>query len=158
MSTSATHDPEFAERPWMQGAEAPEPGGGPSARTAEGSRNHGWAALAHGSALLAWAFLGISPLVVVPLLVWQVVARREDDRHLAESCVEALNFQVNLTLLVLALSVTVVGLPLVPVVVAVGLVLSLVGTIRAAQGQVHRYPFIKRPVRLEAHAGEPPLA
>jgi uncharacterized Tic20 family protein len=157
MTTSAARDPEFADRPWMQGAEPPTAG---EARTRAGStaesRRRNWAALAHGSGLLALLGGSIPLLVVAPLLIWQVVARRDEDAELAESCVEALNFQVNLAVLAFGLAVVLVGLPLVPLVLVAGFVLSLVGMIRAFQGQPFRYPFIRRPIRLDAPGGGPP--
>jgi len=152
---ATTADDDFADRPWMEGADAPEQESGPAPIARP--RNRGWAALAHGSALLAWLFAGVSPLVLVPLLIWQVVARKEQDEELAQASVEALNFQVNLALLVLGLSIVVVGLPLVPLALLVGLVLSLVATVQAAQGRPFRYPLIKRPIRVDAPGGQPPI-
>ncbi len=141
MTAAADPSSEFVDRPWMEGAEAPSP---PPRPTAAIVSNRGLRVLAHGSAVVSWLFFGYSPAIVVPLLIWQMKARKTGDTELARTAVEALNFQINVTLLSLVLSVTLIGIPLLPVVVLLGLVLTTMASVQVYRGKDYRYPWIHR--------------
>lgn len=120
----------------------PAPDPTPSADT----RNLG--AVAHLS-----AFVGLAgvPSFIGPLVVW--LLHRERDPWVAEQAREALNF--NLSVLIyaggaLALTILTIGLGLLVVVpaalvAAVGwLVVTVLAAIRAADGEIYRYPLTLR--------------
>ena len=121
------------------------------ARPAQESRY--WAIGAHLSAL-AGGFLGGLPAFLGPLVVWLV--RKDVDPYAAAHGRAALNF--NLSVLVYAAALVVLtlvtfgvgALLTVPAGIALGLgwlVLSIVGTVKAANDQVYRYPLTIRFVR-----------
>ena len=141
MTVTADPSSEFVDRPWMEGAEAPPPPPRPAAALVS---NRGLRVLAHGSAVVSWLFLGYSPAIVVPLLIWQMKARKTGDAELARTAIEALNFQINVTLLSLVLSVTLIGIPLLPLVVVLGLVLTTIASVQVYRGKDYRYPWIHR--------------
>ena len=98
-----------------------------------------WGILAH-----AGGFAGLAvPFgnVVAPLVVWLV--KRDESRFVDENGIRALNFQLtwSVVLLVTALSVLVgVGLVLFPLAVLAWLILTVVGTVKAADDEVYDYP------------------
>jgi uncharacterized Tic20 family protein len=98
-----------------------------------------WGILAH-----AGGFAGLAvPFgnVVAPLVVWLV--KRDESRFVDENGIRALNFQLtwSVILLVTALSVLVgVGLVLFPLAMLAWLILTVVGTVRAADDEVYDYP------------------
>lgn len=137
-----TADPassEFAERPWMDGAEAPG-----SAVDSE----RGWLVAAHASPLLLWILYPYGSALIIPLLIWQLKAKKEDNQPLIQHSVEALNFQINLTLACIALSITIIGLFVVPVVMIAGLVFSIIASYKAYKGVDYQYPWICRLIKV----------
>ncbi|WP_254521692.1 DUF4870 domain-containing protein [Natrinema caseinilyticum] len=91
------------------------------------------AALAHVSALIA-AFLG-------PLLI--LVLADDTDTLVKENAKNALNFQIIVFIAVIisfALTVVLIGLLLLPVVALVDVVLVVLATVKANNGEVYSYP------------------
>jgi uncharacterized protein len=131
----------------VQAAGVPPPGSGPSAPTRSDSRT--WAMIAHLSALaaafVALAFLG-------PLVVYLV--KRDEDPFVRRHAAEALNFQLSCLLygvvggILLVISIVfLVGLLLIPVAILLAiawLVLTIVGAVKAGQGEPFRYPLTIR--------------
>jgi len=150
MTPTADPGSEFVDRPWMEGAEAPPQR---PRRAATLISNRGWRVLAHASAVVSWLFFGYSPAIVVPLLIWQLKARKENDAELARTALEALNFQINVTLLSLGLSVTVIGIPLLPLVFVLGLALTTIASVQVYRGKDYRYPWIHRFLVEDAPSG-----
>lgn len=110
------------------------------------SRNLG--ALSHLSALVA--FVGV-PSFVGPLVVW--LLERGRDPFVAEQAREALNFNLSLLLYLaggVVLSVLTIGLglllvvPLAVVAAVAWLALTVIAALRAADGQIYRYPLTLR--------------
>lgn len=92
------------------------------------------AALAHLSALVA-SFLG-------PLLI--LVLADDTDTLVKENAKNALNFQIIIFIAVVisgALTVVLIGLLMLPVVALVDLVLVIIATVKANNGEVYSYPF-----------------
>lgn len=92
------------------------------------------AALAHLSALVA-SFLG-------PLLI--LVLADDNDTLVKENAKNALNFQIIIFIAVVisgALTVVLIGLLMLPVVALVDLVLVIIATVKANNGEVYSYPF-----------------
>lgn len=135
MTNTADPASDFADRPWMDGADASE-------TTVAADRN--WLVAAHASPLLLWVLYPYGSALIIPLLIWQLKAKKEGNRPLIAHSVEALNFQINLTLACIALSVTIIGLFIVPIVMIAGLVFSLIASFKTYKGADYRYPWIYR--------------
>lgn len=115
----------------------PPPGAGSRPPADAESRN--WAMAAHLSALIV--LLGLPLPFVGPLVVW--LLRRDTDPYATEHAKEALNFNITATIafLVASLSIFVlVGFLLLPALGIVWFVLVIIGGVRAANGEVFRYP------------------
>jgi uncharacterized Tic20 family protein len=103
-----------------------------------------WGAAAHWSALVAMvvalAFLG-------PLLV--LLLKGNDSPWIRRQAVESLNFQLSILVYAVvsgALVIVLVGLLLLPIVGLMWLVLTILGSVRAADGRDYRYPLTLRMV------------
>lgn len=135
------------DRPYGQQPSGWTPGGSPSAT------ERTWGGAAHWSALVA-AFLALAFLG--PLLVLLV---RSDSPWVRRHAVESLNFQLSMLIYgivagvvaVLLVVVTfgvglLVVLPLALAAAAVWLVFTVIGAVRAADGEDYRYPLTIRMV------------
>lgn len=103
-----------------------------------------WAMLCHYAGF-AWFVAPMIGNVVGPLLVWQL--KRECDPFVDAQGREALNFQLTLSLALMLcglLAWVLIGFPLMALVSVVGLVLTIVGGIKANEGRPWRYPFCIR--------------
>ena len=97
-----------------------------------------WSMLSHLSALLGVGF-------VLPLVVY--LAMRKESEYVATNAREALNF--HLTVLIYALCCiplvfVLIGIPLLIVLGLGSLVLAIIATIKASDGQCYRYPLTLR--------------
>ena len=98
-----------------------------------------WGILAH-----AGGFAGLAvPFgnVLAPLVVW--LTKKDESRFVDENGKRALNFQLtwSVVLLVTALSVLVgVGVVLFPLAILAWLILTVLGTVKASEGEVYDYP------------------
>jgi uncharacterized Tic20 family protein len=97
-----------------------------------------WSMLSHLSALLGVGFL-------LPLVVY--LAMRKESEYVATNAREALNF--HLTVLIYALCCIplmfiLIGIPLLIVLGLGSLVLAIIATIKASDGQCYRYPLTLR--------------
>lgn len=144
MSQAADPTSDFAERPWMDGAEQPE-GKAPAKVDAD----RAWIVGCHVAPLLLWILYPYGSAVVIPLLIWQLKAKKDGNQRLASHAVESLNFQISLTLACIALSITIIGLALVPVVMIGGLVFSIIAGVKTYGGMDYRYPWIYRFIKDE---------
>jgi uncharacterized Tic20 family protein len=135
MTKTADAPSDFASRTWMKGARRP----GTKIDAAQA-----WRIGCHLAPLLFWVLTPYGSAVVIPLLIWQMKARKEGDTLLAFHAVEALNFQISLTLLCIGLSITIIGLLVVPVVMLAGLVFSIMASYKTYRGEEYRYPWTYR--------------
>ncbi|MHB8876169.1 MAG: DUF4870 domain-containing protein [Myxococcaceae bacterium] len=93
----------------------------------------------------------LGPLVLgllAPLVV--LLAKGQEPGFVRDNAVEALNFQLSLMLAALAcipLVFVIIGVPLMMVVAIGGLVLAIVGGVRAYDGERYRYPLNVRLIR-----------
>ena len=98
-----------------------------------------WGVLAH-----AGGFAGLAvPFgnVVAPLVVW--LAKRDENRFVDENGVRALNFQLTWSIILLASALSVlvaVGVVLFPLAMLAWLILTVLGTVKASEGEVYDYP------------------
>jgi uncharacterized Tic20 family protein len=102
------------------------------AETVEGDRT--LAALAHASALFA-SFFG-------PILF--LILADDDDELVKQNAKSALNFQIVVFVaLVISglLTIVLIGFLLLPIIGVIDLVLVLIATVKANDGQVYKYPY-----------------
>jgi uncharacterized protein len=149
-------DPQGGGQRWWDGTRWTEhtsaaAGAGPGAAgamaTTSDSRN--WATAAHLSAL-AGLLVGFN--FVGPLVVYLV--KRDDDPYVRQQAAEALNFNLSFFLYAIVagivtfvLTLLVVGLLLIPVLIAAGvawLVLVIVAAMKSNRGEAYRYPLTIR--------------
>ncbi len=103
-----------------------------------------WAMWCHLAALSG--YLGI-PFgnIIGPFVVWMI--KRDTDRFIDAQGMESLNFQISLTIygmVSLILCLILIGFVLLPVVIVGGLILTIIGAIKANDGEDYRYPFTIR--------------
>lgn len=92
-----------------------------------------WAVLAHLGGIVLWF---IAPLVVL-------LVQGEKSRFVRRQAVEALNFQITLTLAYIAsfvLMIVLIGVLLIFVVGIGGLILMIIAAVKANNGEDYRYP------------------
>lgn len=102
------------------------------------------ASLIHLSALIGLLGNGIG-FILAPLIFWLV--KRDDDPFLDEQGMEAINFQITMTLasiVAAVLIVLVVGIVLLPIVIIMMVVLPILAAMRVRDGEDYRYPFTIR--------------
>ncbi len=118
------------------------PGAVPPGGYAVSQSERTWGGAAHWSALVAaWvalAFLG-------PLVIYFV--KRDESPYVRQQAAEALNFQLSIIiygLISAVLCLVLIGFLLLAVVGIVWLVFTIIGSIKASQGQLYRYPLTIR--------------
>ena len=97
-----------------------------------------WSMLSHLSALLGVGFL-------LPLVVY--LAMRKESEYVATNAREALNFHITVLiygLCCIPLVFILIGIPLLIVLGLGSLVLAIIATIKASDGQCYRYPLTLR--------------
>jgi len=97
-----------------------------------------WSMLCHLSALLGVGF-------VLPLVVY--LAMRHESEYVAANAREALNFHISVLIYCLCcipLAFILIGIPLLFVIAVGALVLAIIATIKASDGQCYRYPLTLR--------------
>ena len=97
-----------------------------------------WSMLSHLSALLGVGF-------VLPLVVY--LAMRKESEYVAANAREALNFHISVLMYAVCcipLVFIMVGVPLLLVLGLGSLVLAIIATIKASDGQCYRYPLTLR--------------
>ena len=112
----------------------------PSAPAASGNDKI-WSMLCHIS-----TFLGVG--FVLPLIVY--LAMKEDSHYVRSNAREALNFHISLLIYgicCIPLIFVVIGIPLLVLLGIGSLVLSIVGAIRASNGETYHYPLTLRLVK-----------
>jgi uncharacterized Tic20 family protein len=96
-----------------------------------------------------WAMLAhIGPIVlhfIAPLIV--LLVQGEKSAFVRRQAVEALNFQITLAIASIALVITIIGILLLPIVLIGGVVLMILGGVKANNGEDYRYPVNLRLVK-----------
>ena len=128
--------PQYAQQPPY----APQPGSGtltPDERT--------WGGAAHWGALIAGLFGGLSFLG--PLIV--MLVKGNDSPWIRRQSVESLNFQISVMIYAIVsaiLIIALIGLILLPIVGIFWLVFTIIGSVKASNGEDYRYPLSIRMV------------
>ena len=156
MTTAADPSSEFVDRPWMDPKTDPlhESEKKPKRCKVTWNEARAWKSAAHVGPLFTWMVPGVGLGVVLPLLIWQLKAKKDGDQALAAEAVEALNFQLNVVLASVALSISIVGLVLLPVLWIGAAVLMVMAAVKVYKGEPYRYPWIWRCVTGDVPAGE----
>ncbi len=106
-----------------------------------------WVMLCHLSALVGLLGNGIG-FLLGPLVVWLV--KKNDDPFIDEQGKEAVNFQLTMFLAALVSGIlifVIIGVFLLFVVAIFATVLSIIGAIKASEGEHFKYPFALRLVK-----------
>ncbi|RLU10704.1 orotate phosphoribosyltransferase [Pseudomonas prosekii] len=105
-----------------------------------------WAMFCHLSALLGiWIPFGT---LIGPLILWQM--KRESDPFIDAQGKEALNFQITVAIaatISFFLILVVIGFFLLGLIAIAGLVLTIIGGVKANEGVPYRYPFTLRLIK-----------
>lgn len=102
------------------------------------SDSKGWAAAAHLVPLVGLSF-------IAPLVIWLI--KKDEDAFVEYHAREALNFQISLLIYAIIGVVTIIIIIGIFILVAVaigGLVLMIIGGVKAASGDMFRYPLTLR--------------
>jgi len=103
-----------------------------------------WAMLCH-LAGLAGIILPASGNIVAPLIIWQI--KKEDNPFIDEQGKEAVNFQISMSIYLIAsiiLSCICIGIPLIIATIIVFFVFTLIAAVKANNGYHYRYPLTMR--------------
>jgi uncharacterized Tic20 family protein len=103
-----------------------------------------WALFMHLSGLFGFAVIGIGN-IVGPLVLWLV--KKPESTFLERVGREVLNFQISFSIYMLIASVLIwafVGFLLAPVVGITWLVLTILGAVKASNGEEYRFPLTIR--------------
>jgi len=91
-------------------------------------------------------FLGVG--FILPLIVY--LAMKEESHYVRSNAREALNFHISILIYGLCcvpLVFVVIGIPILILLGICSLILSIIATIRASDGETYRYPFTLRLVK-----------
>ena len=77
--------------------------------------------------------------ILGPLVVWLV--KKDDYQFVDIQGKESLNFQISMVLYSLGLTITCIGIFLVPVVILMALIYPIIAAVKANDGIPYRYPF-----------------
>jgi uncharacterized Tic20 family protein len=103
-----------------------------------------WGMLAHLSALLGYLILPFGN-IIAPLVIW--LMKKDQSQFVADQAKESLNFQISLMIYAVIAGVLVlllIGIFLLVALYIFGLVMTLVGTVKANSGVQYRYPLTIR--------------
>ncbi len=124
------------------GGTEPGPGYGPSGAPTSEERN--WALAAHvGTFVAAWFAMGfLAPLIIM-------LVKGSDSAYVRRHAVESLNFQISLLIYLVisfVLAFVLIGFVLMAAVAIFALVVIILATIKAANGEEYKYPLCIRVV------------
>ena len=98
-----------------------------------------WAMFCHlaGLAWMTWLMPLIGGVVAV-LIIWQI--KKDDHPFIDENGRRAINFQLSMLIYTVGLTITVIGVFLLPVVAILNVVFTIIAAIRAGDGKDYDYP------------------
>ena len=106
-----------------------------------------WGMLCHLSALLGLVLISFDH-ILGPLVVW--LLKRNDDPFIDEQGKESLNFQISITIYVIIaaiLCVILIGFVLLGILIIADVILIVVASVKASNGEGYRYPFTIRLIK-----------
>jgi uncharacterized Tic20 family protein len=95
------------------------------------------AILCHVLTIFFWLF--------PPLIIYLI--KKDESAYVTEHARESLNFQITMSIVAIALVLTIVGILLVWVLAIVVLVLVIIASIKASENKVYRYPLTIRLIK-----------
>ncbi|MEO6454719.1 MAG: DUF4870 domain-containing protein [Ginsengibacter sp.] len=95
-------------------------------------------------AILSHILTLVFPLLA-PLMIYLI--KKDESSYIAWHAKESLNFQITVTIIIIVLFITIIGILLVWLVGIVALVFVIIGTIRASEGKLYKYPFSLRLIK-----------
>jgi uncharacterized Tic20 family protein len=95
------------------------------------------AILCHVLTIFFWLF--------PPLIIYLI--KKNESAYVTEHARESLNFQITMSIVAIALVLTIVGILLVWVLAIVVLVLVIIASIKASENKVYRYPLTIRLIK-----------
>jgi uncharacterized Tic20 family protein len=95
------------------------------------------AILSHVLGLVVWLF--------APLIIYLV--KKDESAFVAAHAKEALNFQITITIVAIALFISIIGIFLLWLWGIIATILIIVATIKASENKLYRYPFNIRIIR-----------
>ncbi len=76
---------------------------------------------------------------IAPLVIYLI--KKDESAFVTAHAKESLNFQLTVFVVAIILVITIVGIFLLWILALYALVLVIIGTIRASEGKIYRYPF-----------------
>jgi uncharacterized protein len=95
------------------------------------------AILAHVLTLFFW--------IIPPLIIY--LLKKDESKFVAEHAKESMNFQITMSIVVIILFITIIGIFLLWVIGIIVLVLVIVATIKASASKMYRYPLTIRLIK-----------
>jgi uncharacterized protein len=83
---------------------------------------------------------------IIPALVIYLV-KKDESRWVAEHAKEALNFQITWSIVAILMAISIVGLVVIWIVPIFTTILYIVGTIKASENNMYRYPLTWRLIK-----------
>lgn len=86
--------------------------------------------------------------ILAPLIIW--LTQRDKSEYVDLHAREALNFQITVSLFMLiagVLSIVLIGIPILILLVLASLVFSIIGAMKANNGEMYEYPFNLRLIK-----------
>ncbi|MDH3539523.1 MAG: DUF4870 domain-containing protein [Acidimicrobiia bacterium] len=112
----------------------------PASPTGLSPTEKNWGMIGHLAALAGFTAIPFAH-ILGPMIVW--LMKREESEFVRQNALEALNFNISITFwaVIAALTILVgIGVILLPLVLLAWLVLTVVGAMKAANGESYRYP------------------
>jgi uncharacterized protein len=103
-----------------------------------------WAMLSHLLALTGYVGVPFGN-IVAPLIIY--LMKKDESQFVAEQSRESLNFQISMSIYALigaVLTLILIGLLLLAAVWVAGVVLTIIASVKAANGEAYRYPLTLR--------------
>jgi len=103
-----------------------------------------WGMLSHLLALIGYIAIPFGN-IIAPMVIWLV--KKDESQFVADQAKESLNFQISLTIYAIASGILLfllIGFLLLPIIYIGGIVLTIIATIKANEGQYYRYPLTIR--------------
>lgn len=82
---------------------------------------------------------------LAPLIIYLV--KKDESAFVRDHAKESLNFQISITLIIILLFITVIGIFVVWIVGIFAAILIILATLKASEGKLYRYPFTIRLIK-----------
>jgi uncharacterized protein len=89
--------------------------------------------------------LGIFFWIFPPLIIYLI--KKDESAYVKQHAMEALNFQITISIISIVLALTIVGILLIWVVWVAALVFMIIASINASDNKIYRYPLTLRLIK-----------